>query len=99
MLATLSLNGCGTDDAVVVTPPVVVVADISCAVLTDTGSVVAGSGVPGDPEAPEPSSGFGAKNLTSAKTYRMVAENPYASKAGCQVLKNGGSAGDAAMAV
>jgi gamma-glutamyltranspeptidase / glutathione hydrolase len=99
-LAALSLNGCGSDDAVVVTPPpVVVVADASCAVLTDTGSVVVGSGVPGDPSAPEPSSGFRAKNLTSAKTYMVVAANPYASKAGCEVLKNGGSAVDAAVAV
>jgi gamma-glutamyltranspeptidase / glutathione hydrolase len=61
--------------------------------------VVVGSGVPGDPSAPEPSSGFRAKNLTSAKTYMVVAANPYASKAGCEVLKNGGSAVDAAVAV
>jgi gamma-glutamyltranspeptidase / glutathione hydrolase len=99
-LAALGLNGCGSDDAVVVTPPpVVVVADTSCAVLTDTGSVTVGSGVPGDPSAPEPSSGFRARNLTSAKTYMVVAANPYASKAGCEVLKNGGSAVDAAVAV
>ena len=100
MLAALSLNGCGTDDApVAVTPPPVVVVDTSCAVLTDTGSIVVGSGVPGDPSAPEPSSGFRAKNLTSAKTYMVVAANPYASKAGCEILKNGGSAVDAAVAV
>ena len=101
-LAALSLNGCGSDDAVVVTPPppvVVVPPDTSCAVLTDTGSVVVGSGVAGDPSAPEPSSGFRAKNLTSAKTYMVVAANPHASKAGCEVLKNGGSAVDAAVAV
>ncbi len=101
-LAALSLNGCGSDDAVVVTPPppvVVVPPDTSCAVLTDAGSVVVGSGVPGDPSAPEPSSGFRAKNLTSARTYMVVAANPYASKAGCEVLKNGGSAVDAAVAV
>ncbi len=100
-LAALGLHGCGSDDAVVATPPPVVVAppDTSCAVLTDAGSVVVGSGVPGDPSAPEPSSGFRAKNLTSAKTYMVVAANPYASKAGCEVLKNGGSAVDAAVAV
>ena len=75
-LAALSLHGCGSDDAVVVTPPppvVVVPPDTSCAVLTDTGSVVVGSGVAGDPSAPEPSSGFRTKNLTSAKTYMVVA--------------------------
>ena len=98
-LAALALNGCGSDDAVVVTPPPPVAVDTSCAVLTDTGSVIVGSGVPGDPSAPELSSGFRAKNLTSAKTYMVVAANPYASKAGCEVLKNGGSAVDAAVAV
>lgn len=100
-LAALGLHGCGSDDAVVVTPPPVVVAppDTACAVLTDTGSVTVGSGVAGDPSAPEPSSGFRARNLTSAKTYMVVAANPYASKAGCEVLKNGGSAVDAAVAV
>ena len=98
-LAALALNGCGSDDAVVVTasPPVAV--DTPCAVLTDTGDITVGSGVPGDPSAPEPSSGFRAKNLTSAKTYMVVAANPYASKAGCEVLKNGGSAVDAAVAM
>ncbi len=100
LAAALSLNGCGSDDAVVAPPPVAVVSpDTSCALLTDTGSVTVGSGVPGDPSAPEPSSGFRAKNLTSAKTYMVVAANPYASKAGCEVLKNGGSAVDAAVAV
>ncbi len=100
LAAALSLNGCGSDDAVVAPPPVAVVPpDTSCALLTDTGSVTVGSGVPGDPSAPEPSSGFRAKNLTSAKTYMVVAANPYASKAGCEVLKNGGSAVDAAVAV
>ena len=47
-VAALGLNGCANDE------PVVAV-DTSCAVLTDTGSVVVGSGVAGDPSAPEPS--------------------------------------------
>lgn len=100
-IAALSLHGCGSDSVVVEPPPPVVVVppDTSCAVLSDAGSVVVGSGVPGDPSAPEPSSGFRAKNLTSAKTYMVVAANPYASKAGCDVLKSGGSAVDAAVAV
>jgi gamma-glutamyltranspeptidase/glutathione hydrolase len=67
--------------------------------VTDTGSVVVGSGLPGDPSAPEIASGYRAKSLVSAKTYMVVTANPYASKAGCEVLKKGGSAVDAAVAV
>lgn len=88
--ATLVLSGCfGGDTA----------ADAQCAQLTDNGSVVVGSGLAGDPTAPEPSSGFKSKTLVSAKTYMVVTANPHASKAGCEVLKNGGSAVDAAVAV
>jgi len=74
-------------------------ADNQCAQLTDSGSVVVGSGLAGDPSAPEPSSGFKSKNLVSSKSYMVVSANPHASKAGCEVLKNGGSAVDAAVAV
>ena len=74
-------------------------ADNQCAQLTDTGSVVVGSGLAGDPSAPEPSSGFRSKSLVSAKSYMVVSANPRASKAGCEVLKKGGSAADAAVAV
>ena len=74
-------------------------ADNQCAQFTDTGSVVVGSGLAGDPSAPEPSSGFKSKSLVSAKSYMVVTANPHASKAGCEVLKKGGSAADAAVAV
>lgn len=73
--------------------------DTQCAQVNDTGSVVVGSGLPGDPSAPEPASGYRTKNLVTAKTYMVVSANPYASKAGCEVLKKGGSAVDAAVAV
>lgn len=91
LVASLVLFGCGDDSSTV--------ADNQCARVTDTGSVVVGSGLPGDPSAPEPSSGFRARTLTTAKTYMVVANNPHAAKAGCDVLKDGGSAVDAAIAV
>ncbi|MGJ7545920.1 gamma-glutamyltransferase family protein [Variovorax sp. LT1R16] len=82
-----------------VTPPVAV--DNSC-LTTNPGTtpVVVGSGDPGDPAAPEPASGYvvGHK-LVTAKSYMVVANHPLATKAGCDVLKAGGSAADAAIAV
>ena len=72
----------------------------ACQALTDTGSVVVGSGLAGDPAAPEPASGFRLdKKVVYAKTYMVVTANPYASKAGCDILRAGGNAADAAVAV
>ena len=93
LCAAIALYGCGDSS------DTVVVEDTQCAQLTDAGSVVVGSGLAGDPSAPEPASGFKSKSLVSAKTYMVVTANPYASKAGCDVLKKGGSAVDAAVAV
>ena len=92
LLAVLALAGCGGGDD----GP----ADSACAVTGSAGSVVVGSGLPGDPAAPEPSSGYrtGYKPVHS-KSYMVVSANPLASKAGCEVLKGGGSAADAAVAV
>ncbi len=76
-------------------------ADNDCAVVASDGSaVVVGSGVPGDPAIPEPSSGYklGARPV-SAKGYMVVTANPHASAAGCAILRKGGSAVDAAVAV
>ena len=92
LCAAIALYGCGDSSETVVE-------DTQCAQLTDAGSVVVGSGLAGDPSAPEPASGFKSKSLVSAKTYMVVTANPYASKAGCDVLKKGGSAVDAAVAV
>jgi gamma-glutamyltranspeptidase/glutathione hydrolase len=75
--------------------------DTDCARITADGTaVVVGSGVTGDPALPEASSGYklGAKPV-SAKGYMVVTANPLASQAGCSVLKKGGSAVDAAVAV
>ncbi len=92
LIATsLALAGCNNDD------------DDSanaCAVVTDTGSVVVGSGAAGDPAAPEPASGFRlGKAAVHARSYMVSTANPLASKAGCDILKQGGSAVDAAVAV
>ncbi|OYU99428.1 MAG: gamma-glutamyltransferase [Burkholderiales bacterium PBB5] len=93
--SVLALAGCGGSDADVVLP-----ADTSCAQVTSSGAVTVGSGLPGDPAIPEPASGYklGAKAV-SAKSYMVVTANPLASQAGCEVLKKGGSAVDAAVAV
>ncbi|MGI4778146.1 MAG: gamma-glutamyltransferase family protein [Janthinobacterium lividum] len=106
---SLAIAGCGghsdSDTApVVVAPPVVtppVVVDNSCLTTTAAGAqVVVGSGLAGDPAAPEPASGYllGHKVVT-AKSYMVVANHPLATKAGCDILKAGGSAADAAVAV
>ncbi|MGB6949557.1 MAG: gamma-glutamyltransferase, partial [Methyloceanibacter sp.] len=50
-------------------------------------------------EAPEGSSGFTPKPLVKAEKQMVVAANPLATKAGLGILRQGGSAVDAAIAV
>lgn len=90
-LFSILLAACGGSDFI---------ADSGCLQSTATGTVVVGSGLPGDPAIPEPSSGYklGAKPVV-AKNYIVVTANPLASQAGCDILKQGGSAVDAAVAV
>ena len=92
------LAACGGSDSP--TPDTTVAGNTPCTQTTSSGSVVVGSGIPGDPAIPEPASGYklGAKPLY-AKNYMVVTANPLASQAGCDVLKQGGSAVDAAVAV
>ena len=92
VLFTSLLAACGGSSDLVVST--------ACEAPTGTSSVVVGSGLPGDPALPEPSSGYrlGMKPVLS-KSYMVVTANPQASKAGCNVLKAGGSAVDAAVAV
>ena len=105
-LTLLACGGGGSDSGststtpapVQTTPPVAV--DNSCLTSTTATPVVVGSGDAGDPAAPEPASGYvvGHK-VVSAKTFMVVANHPLATKAGCDVLKAGGGAADAAIAV
>jgi len=95
----LLLTACGGSDDSLPTPPVVE-DTTSCIATSDGGSVPIGSGLPGDPAAPEPASGYiPGRKLSYAASYMVVTANPYASKAGCDVLKAGGTAADAAVAV
>ena len=93
-LSALLLLGCGSsddsNDALM----------RACLQSTSTGGVVVGSGLPGDPAAPEPASGYktGKKPVTGS-SYMAVTANPLATQAGCEVLRDGGTAVDAAVAV
>lgn len=74
--------------------------DYSCQTASNGSPVVVGSGLQGDPAAPEPASGYvPGKKVIYSKTYMVVANHPLATKAGCDILKAGGSAVDAAVAV
>lgn len=95
--AALALYGCGGSDSGLI----VDTNAQSCSVASSTGTpVVVGSGQAGDPAAPEAASGYrlGYKAKTSSN-YMVVANTPLATKAGCDVLKAGGTAVDAAVAV
>ncbi|GAW95147.1 MULTISPECIES: gamma-glutamyltransferase [Colwellia] len=52
----------------------------------------------GEIREPEAATGFNQKKAVSAKQYMVVAANPYASQAGVDMLAQGGSAVDAAIA-
>ncbi|MBQ0132980.1 MAG: gamma-glutamyltransferase [Comamonas sp.] len=102
-VVALTLTACGGGDDAPVTPVKPVdppVVSNACEVTTADGSVTVGSGLPGDPAAPELASGYrvGTKAV-KAREYMVVTANPLASKAGCEVLKSGGNAIDAAVAV
>ena len=96
-LCAFALSARGGNDDPVPTPPLALK---TCLQSTSTGSVVVGSGLPGDPAIPEPSSGYktGEKAL-SVNSFMVVTANPLATQAGCDVLAAGGTAVDAAVAV
>ncbi|MBC7604948.1 MAG: gamma-glutamyltransferase family protein, partial [Ramlibacter sp.] len=71
----------------------------ACLQPTNTGGVVVGTGVPGDPALPEPSSGYiTGKVPVMARSYMAVTANPFATQAACETLRDGGTAVDAAVA-
>lgn len=93
--ALLVLAGCGGNAFRADTGP-----DGACQVASGPDPVVIGSGLPGDPAAPEPASGYRlGRTQVLAHDYMVVSANPLATRAGCNVLKAGGSAIDAAIAV
>lgn len=98
LFAALLLAGCGGGGGDTVAADTTAGA---CALSTTSGgSVVVGSGLAGDPAAPEPASGYvTGKRATYARSYMVTTANPFASKAGCEVLRSGGNAADAAVAV
>ena len=91
----------GSDDDSTLAPLAVDTNPYSCTSAGAGGKpVIVGSGDPGDPAAPEAASGYrlGYKAKYSSK-YMVVANTPLATKAGCDVLRAGGTAADAAIAV
>jgi gamma-glutamyltranspeptidase / glutathione hydrolase len=91
LLAAAALAGCGGGDDVDMQ---------ACLQSTGTGGVVVGSGLPGDPAVPEPQSGYKTgKKPVLARSYMAVTANPLATQAGCEILRDGGTAADAAVAI
>ena len=77
------------------------VVDTTCQAISSDGiGVVVGANLPGDPALPEAASGYrtGLK-VVSSRSYMVSSANAFASAAGCAVLRKGGSAADAAVAV
>ncbi len=94
LLAAALVGGCGGDDDEIVDT----VGENACLQYSSSGSVY-NPGTPGENGAPEIPTGFATKQVAFSRSYMVVAANPLATKAGCDVLKAGGSAVDAAIAV
>lgn len=97
-LATLALilGGCGGDDnpAPALEQPAATVTGCELNGTTGGEAVV----LAGTPGAPEVATGYAPKNTVYAKTYMAVTNNPVSTKTACDILKNGGTAIDAAVA-
>ena len=92
-LALVLLAGCGGGDDRPDT-----IGDNACLQTSSSGAVY-NPGTPGENGAPEIATGFASKKVVNSRSFMVVANNPLATKAGCDVLKAGGTAVDAAVAV
>ena len=90
-LLALLLAACGGNDD---GDPV---ADNACLQYSASGAVY-DPGTPGVNGAPEIATGFATKKTAFSRSFMVVAANPLATKAGCEVLRKGGTAIDAAIA-
>ena len=90
LLALLAAACGGNDDG----DPV---GENACLQYSTTGAVY-DPGTPGVGGAPEIPTGFATKQTAFSRSFMVVAANPLATKAGCEVLKKGGTAIDAAIA-
>lgn len=97
------MQGCGQDSTSELNSTGLIVDNnpASCNSISSNGaSIPVGSGQAGDPSAPEPASGYRPGLTTKySDKYMVIANTPLATKAGCDVLKAGGTAVDAAIAV
>jgi hypothetical protein len=91
LLILALLSACGSDD------PPDTVGENACLQYGSSGAVY-DPGTPGANGAPEIPTGFASKKVAFSRSFMVVAANPLATKAGCEVLKKGGSAVDAAIA-
>ena len=69
----------------------------ACLQVSTSGALF-NPGMPGENGAPEIATGFASKKVAFSRSFMVVAANPLATKAGCDVLKAGGTAIDAAIA-
>jgi gamma-glutamyltranspeptidase / glutathione hydrolase len=92
LASAVLLASCGNDD-----DPVDTVGENACLQYSASGAVY-NPGTPGQNGAPEIATGFASKKTAYSRSFMVVAANPLATKAGCDVLKRGGTAVDAAIA-
>ncbi|MET0698384.1 MAG: gamma-glutamyltransferase [Mycobacterium sp.] len=92
---TLSVAGCGGSE----NAPPAAAAGPCAAVSSDTAPSADATTDAGDPSDPEIATGY-RKDMTAVRTahYGVVTANPLATKAACEVLRDGGTAADALVA-
>ncbi len=94
VVLTLGLAACATRQGVQA-PAAGTTSDACALAETAVGSAAA---LPGDVGAPEIATGYAPKDVVHARTYMAITNNPVSTKVACDVLKQGGTAADAAIA-